>query len=187
MTGTPRTSPPRRSPRSTPTTDALVAHLADNGITVDVETDDNGIRFPALDENTDDATWDLIDQYYEDTYGPFEDLDIDDWDAEDLTAEEIAEINADTDALVAHLADNGITVDVETDDNGIRFPALDENTDDATWDLIDQYYEDTYGPFEDLEGCEFDMDDEDDEDDLDGEDESDEDESDEDESDEDDA
>ncbi|MEM7284772.1 MAG: hypothetical protein AAF480_00335 [Actinomycetota bacterium] len=136
-------------------TDALVAHLADNGVTVEVETDDNGLRFPVLDD-ADEATWDLVDQYYEETYG---DLEFDDIDFE-LTDEDIAEINAETDAIVAHLADNGVTVEVETDEDGVRWPAIDD-ADEATWALVDQYFVDTYGEdFEILEGCDFDEDEE---------------------------
>ena len=105
---------------------------------------------------------------------------------EELTDEDIAEINAETDAIVAYLADNGVTVEVETDEDGIRWPVIDDE-DDATWELVDQWYVDTYGDdFEMLEGCDFDedhdfgdLDDEDadelGEDDLDGDDDMDED------------
>ena len=68
-------------------------------------------------------------------------------------------INAETDAIVAYLADNGVTADIETDDDGVRWPAIDDE-DDATWDLVDRYFEETYGDeFEILEGCDFDNDD----------------------------
>ena len=84
------------------------------------------------------------------------------FDFEELTPEDIDEINAETDAIVAYLADNGVTVDIETDDDGVRWPAIDDE-DDATWDLVDRYFEETYGDeFEILEGCDFDNDDNDD-------------------------
>lgn len=62
---------------------------------------------------------------------------------EELDADEIEEFNAETDAIVAHLADNGVTVEVETDDQGLRWPVIAD--DDATWDLVDAYFEQTYG------------------------------------------
>ena len=81
------------------------------------------------------------------------------FDFEELTPEDIDEINAETDAIVAYLADNGVTVDIETDDDGVRWPAIDDE-DDATWELVDQWFVDTYGDeFEILEGCDFDNDD----------------------------
>ncbi len=134
-------------------TDALVAMLADNGITIGIETDDYGFTYPAFDDNTDEATWNLVDQYYEDLYGDLEDLEEFEGDLEAWTptADELADINADTDALIAMLADNGITIGIETDDYGFTYPALDDNTDDTTWNLVDQYYEDLYGDLEDLE------------------------------------
>ena len=69
--------------------------------------------------------------------GEFED-DFGDW---ELTEAEIADINAETDALVAHLAGLGFDVTVETDDDGIRYPAIDDETDDAVIEAIDAYYE----------------------------------------------
>ena len=102
----------------------------------------------------------------------WDDLDFEDFEDIELTAEDIAEINAETDAIVAYLAENGITVDVETDEDGVRWPAIDDE-DDATWALVDQYFVDTYGEdLEIFEGCDFDEDDFDkddlDEDDEDG-------------------
>ena len=134
-------------------TDALIAHLADNGVTIGVETDDElGIRFPAFDDTTDEATFELVEQFFEDRYndedfgdGLFVDEVFagEDWEP---SAEEIAEINAETDALIAHLADNGVTIGVETDDElGIRFPAFDDTTDEATFELVEQFFEDRYG------------------------------------------
>lgn len=141
-------------------TDALVAYLADKGVTVDVETDQDGLRFPILDD-ADDATWDLVDQYYEETYGDeWDEFEFDDFEDADfeLTPEDIEEINAETDEIVAYLAENGVTVDVETDEDGVRWPVIDDE-DDATWELVDQYFFDTYGEdLEMLEGCDFDED-----------------------------
>ena len=140
-------------------TDAIVAYLAQNGVTVEVETDELGIRFPAIDD-ADEATWALVDQYFEETYGDeFDEFDFEDGDVDfELTEDDIAEINAETDAIVAYLADNGVTVEVETDEDGIRWPVIDDE-DDATWELVDQWYVDTYGDdFEMLEGCDFDED-----------------------------
>ncbi len=61
------------------------------------------------------------------------------------SAEELAELNKETDELVAHLAANGITVEVENDELGIRFPVFDENTDEATWELVDEFFAERYG------------------------------------------
>ena len=68
-----------------------------------------------------------------------------DWEEWVPSAEELAEINAETDDLVAFLAENGVSVEVETDDLGFRFPAFDENTDEAVFDLVDEFFAERYG------------------------------------------
>jgi hypothetical protein len=178
-------------------TDAIVAYLADNGVSVGVETDLDGLRWPDI-ADEDDATWDLLDNYFEETYGKveeglegaelrikdldfelpaeveacfdqlgeFDDFEFDEFDAADLTEEEVADINAETQGLVDYLADNGIAVDVETDEYGLVEPNLD-SLDDASWNLLDEYFEQHYGPFEDFdfEGCDDESEHEDEEDD----------------------
>ena len=169
-------------------TDAIVACLAENGVSVGVETDPDGLRWPDIADD-DDATWDLLDNYFEeacgdieeglagaevpfadfelpaeveaclDEMGEFDDFEFDEFefeefDAADLTEEEVAELNAETQGLVDFLAENGISVDVETDEHGLIEPNLD-SLDDASWELLDEYFEQQYGPFEefDFEGC----------------------------------
>ena len=128
------------------------------GIAVPVMAD-SGADEPRLSDTT--AATMVLDADEMDDLGELEELDgvmVDEIDSEELTDEDIAEINAETDAIVAYLADNGVTVDVETDEDGVRWPAIDDE-DDATWELVDQYFEDTYGEdFELLEGCDFDED-----------------------------
>jgi hypothetical protein len=104
-------------------------------------------------DDTEPIDCDIVFEEFEGVIEDFEgDLeDIEDWEP---TAEEVAEINAETDDLVAHLAANGVTVEVETDDLGLRYPVLEDIEDEATWDLIDQFFDDRYGDliFEDFEG-----------------------------------
>ena len=52
----------------------------------------------------------------------------------------IAEWNAETDALVKHLKGLGFKVSVETDENGLREPVLDED-DEAVIKAIDEFYD----------------------------------------------
>lgn len=120
-------------------TDALVEFLAEKGVTVEVETDEDGVRVPAFDEDTPDSTWELVDEFYGEM---MDELGLP---VEELTPELIAEINADTDDLVKFLAEKGVTVEVETDEDGIRVPAFDENTPDSTWELVEEFYGDQDG------------------------------------------
>ena len=62
----------------------------------------------------------------------------------DLSAEEIAEINAENEQLAAHLDGEGITYEWVEED-GIRFPEPVEDT-DAAWDVIDDFFDELYGP-----------------------------------------
>lgn len=132
---------------NTETTD-LVAFLADAGFTVDVETDAAGFTYPIFTEadEANDALWQAVDAFYTERYG---DLDIEDADFGDWqpTADEIAEMNAETTDLVAYLADAGFTVEVETDDLGFTYPVFTEadDTNDALWQAVDAFYSDRYG------------------------------------------
>ncbi|MEM8925749.1 MAG: hypothetical protein AAGD35_19780 [Actinomycetota bacterium] len=70
--------------------------------------------------------------------------DIEEWEP---TAEELEAINAETDAMVAALAEQGIEVAVETDDDGFRYPVLDGLTDEQVDEIIaaiDVFYEAEY-------------------------------------------
>ena len=68
-----------------------------------------------------------------------------DWEDWVPSDEELAEINAETDELVAFLAENGVSVEVETDDLGFSFPVFDEDTGDEVFDLVDQFFAERYG------------------------------------------
>ncbi|MCP3975065.1 MAG: hypothetical protein GY720_11300, partial [bacterium] len=52
-----------------------------------------------------------------------------------------AEINAETDALVAHLEGLGFTVTVATDDLGFTHVDFNEDTDEALFAAVDDFYE----------------------------------------------
>jgi len=60
------------------------------------------------------------------------------------SAQEVAEINADTGALVDHLKSLGFDVKVETDEYGVRYPVLDDDLDSAVYEAINDYYEATF-------------------------------------------
>ena len=66
------------------------------------------------------------------------------------TEAEIEAINAETDALVEFLAENGVTVEVETDEDGIRYPVfeLDEADEARIDELLDQFFD---GYFDDVD------------------------------------
>lgn len=83
---------------------------------------------------------------------------IDDWEP---TPEELADINAETDELVAHLAANGHTFDVETDQYGFRYPTIeDADYTEELDNLINDFYTERYGDWEEAELLEGDWDDE---------------------------
>lgn len=70
--------------------------------------------------------------------GPFFD---EEW---ELSVEEIAEINAETDALVEYLQDLGFEVTVETDELGITYVDFDKEgeaaADEALFEAVDDFY-----------------------------------------------
>ncbi len=68
-----------------------------------------------------------------------------DWEDWVPSEDELAEINAETDELVAFLAENGVSVEVETDDLGFSFPVFDEDTSDEVFELVDQFFAERYG------------------------------------------
>jgi hypothetical protein len=127
-------------------TDALVEYLADAGFTMKTETDEFGITYPVFDEadESNDALWEAMDAFYSDRYGDLDDASFEDWQP---SADEIAEINAETDALVAYLADAGFAVEVETDDMGLTNVVFSEADSDneALWQAVDSFYADYYG------------------------------------------
>ncbi len=122
-------------------TDALVAYLAEKGFTVETATDDEGYRDINLPDDASDELIEAMNTYLAETYG--EDvMMIDDWEP---TAEEIAEFNAETDAIVKFLADKGITIETVTDEDGWKALVLDENTPEEVWSAIEEYLIETYG------------------------------------------
>ena len=86
----------------------------------------------ALVESADDAA---LDDLRED--GDYDECFFDeDWEP---TAEEIAEINAETDALVEYLQGLGFEVTVETDEFGITYVDF-ESEDEAMFEAMDEFY-----------------------------------------------
>ncbi len=127
-------------------TDALVAYLADAGFTVKVETNEFGISYPLFDvaDESNDALWEAMDAFYTERYGDFDDAAFEDWQP---SADEITEMNAETDALVAFMADAGFTLTLETDEFGITYPVFSDTdeSNDALWDAMDAFYVERYG------------------------------------------
>ncbi len=121
--------------------DALVAELAAEGITVETEeiapgvydvvwTDEIGAFFGP------DECWDeeLSNELEAPFCGPFE-----------LSDEELAEMNGETDALVEYLRDRGYDVTVETDEYGARHPVFDEDA-DGIFEALDEFFMEQFGP-----------------------------------------
>ena len=105
-------------------TDALAAFLQARGIAVTVTTDRHGIRY--ADWNYDDpAAETAVDDYF--------------WLAYPISAEDIAAMNADTEAEVAYLTANGLVASISADDHGIETAVFDES-DDAIWTALDDYW-----------------------------------------------
>ncbi len=117
--------------------DELVAELAEEGVVVETEEIAPGVRDIVWTEQIEEALWGLeshecdahFDEYFYDDWAPSE--------------AEIAEINAETDALVAHLEGLGFTVVIEEDEFGVRYVEFDgdEATEKALWEAVDAYYE----------------------------------------------
>ncbi len=135
-------------------TEALIAYLADAGFTVEVETDDFGISYPIFGgaDETNDPLWEAMDAFYAERYGDIDLGGFEDWQP---SADEIAEINAETDALIASLADAGFALEVETDEFGITYPVFRDadESNDALWEAVDAFYTERYG---DVDFGEFD-------------------------------
>lgn len=120
-------------------TDALVAFLAERGFTVAVETDDDGFRYPAFTEadEANDELWAAVDEFFIERYGD----DFDDLDGEfidELTDEEIAEINAEEAELAAFLDSKGISYEI-VEEGGIRWVEWDED-DEAANAAISEFF-----------------------------------------------
>ncbi len=136
-------------------TDALVAFMADAGFTLTTETDEFGITYPVFGEadESNDALWEAMDAFYIERYGELEDMGFGDAVFEDWqpSADEVAEMNAETDALVAFMADAGFTLTTETDEFGITYPVLSEadESNDALWEAMDAFYIERYGELDD--------------------------------------
>jgi hypothetical protein len=177
-------------------TDGLVKHLEGLGYSVVLETGEDGVRFPVLDEE-DAVLIGAVTDYYDGLFAAevkgwsdeekaewnaFTDefiadlaaegvtavkvevapgvFDID-WTDEveaaidaselgfidggfidgdfELTPEDVEMFNAETDALVEHLEGLGFSVSLETDDDGVRFPVIDED-DQSLFDAVDEFY-----------------------------------------------
>ncbi|VAW09519.1 hypothetical protein MNBD_ACTINO02-1463 [hydrothermal vent metagenome] len=132
-------------------TDALVAYLADAGFTVTVETNEFGISYPLFDDadESNDALWEAMDAFYAERYGDlgdsgFGDAGFEDWQP---SADEVAEMNAETDALVTFMADAGFTLTLEADEFGISYPVFSDadESNDALWEAMDAFYVERYG------------------------------------------
>jgi hypothetical protein len=63
----------------------------------------------------------------------------------DLSADEIAEINADNELLANALREAGIDVTTETDELGVTYPKWSDADDEAAWAILDRFFDDKYG------------------------------------------
>ena len=104
--------------------DALAAFLDERGITSTRETDTDGMRWVAWDEE-DDAANTAVDQFYAEHYP--------------LSPEELAQMNAEEDALAAFLDQQGITYTRQPGPDGVNYVAWDEE-DDAANTAVDHFY-----------------------------------------------
>ncbi|MDJ0952235.1 MAG: hypothetical protein QNJ81_01025 [Acidimicrobiia bacterium] len=109
--------------------DAFVAELAAEGITVETEEIAPGVYDIVWTEDIEKALWELED-------GIFFGGEYEDWVP---SVEEIAEINAETDALVEYLRDLGFEVTVATDELGFSFIDFDE-ADEALLEAMDDFF-----------------------------------------------
>jgi len=105
--------------------DAFIADLADQGITATRVEIAPGVYDIDWTDELDAALGESEDGFYGD----------------EISAEEVAEINADNDALVDHLKSLGFDVEVETGEFGVRYPVLDDDPDSAVFEAINDYYE----------------------------------------------
>ena len=131
--------------------DAFVAEMAEQGITVDtaeiapgvydvVWTEDLEKSLDELWHDEGHDEWDDKDEFFEECEILLEEDGF--FFGEELTPELIEEINAETDALIAHLTALGFEVEVVTDEDGIREPVFDEEAEsDELWEAIDAFYQ----------------------------------------------
>ncbi|MCU1400012.1 MAG: hypothetical protein JWN62_3121 [Acidimicrobiales bacterium] len=110
-------------------TDSLVSYFQAHGVDVTVTTDRHGYR---------DAEWNYDDANAESVYEDYE------WDQYPTSPEDIASMNADTEAENAYLVAHGFTATITTDKHGIETDVYDEN-DDAVWTALDDYWSTQYG------------------------------------------
>jgi len=109
--------------------DAMIADLDSQGITATKVEIAPGVY---------DIDWtDELDAALGENDGGFFDDDL----GGEPSAQDVAEMNAETDALVEHLTGLGFDVQVETDEYGIRQPTLDDDPDSAVYEAINDYYQ----------------------------------------------
>ena len=106
---------------------ALAAFLDQQGITYTRQPGPDGVNYVAWDEE-DDAANTAVDQFYAEHYP--------------LSPEELAQMNAEEDALAAFLDQQGITYTRQPGPEGVNYVAWDEE-DDAANTAVDQFYTST--------------------------------------------
>lgn len=118
--------------------DEFVAEMATAGITVETEEIAPGVYDIVWTEELDEAFMDLGGDVFFD--GPFDE----DWEDGELPEEVIAELNAETDALVDYLEGLGYEVSVTTDELGFTYVDFDETTEEAIFEAMDQFYQERF-------------------------------------------
>lgn len=145
-------------------TDELIAALTDAGIAVERMVDEDGFVYPEFDENMSEADIDKLDAILGELYG--EELEVlegefdgefaefaEEIDVADLTEEEIAALNAETDKLAEELRSAGIDVEIHAEENGLN--CIDFEEEELTEEQIaalDEFFNDLDG-----EGIEFEL------------------------------
>lgn len=105
-------------------TDDLAAFLDERGLAYTIETDELGSRWVDYDYD-DEAVSDAVDEFYAARYP--------------MTEEEIAERNAEEDALAAYLDEQGVAYTADTDAYGVRLVEYDWE-DEAVVTTVDEFY-----------------------------------------------
>jgi hypothetical protein len=108
--------------------DALAAFLDQRGIQYTREPDEDGIRWVVWDES-DEAANDAVDAFYAERHP--------------LSPEDLADLQAEQDALAAFLDERGIHYTRDSDADGVDYVVWDEN-DDAANAATDEFYAEHY-------------------------------------------
>ncbi|NNC74528.1 MAG: hypothetical protein HKN93_03340 [Acidimicrobiia bacterium] len=132
---------------------ALAEALNAAGISYEMVTDEMGVTYPEWDWE-DPAAEAVVDEFFTDLFGDWEDEFIDCF--EELPQEFVDEINAEGAALAAAFDAAGVSYEMVTDEMGVTYPEWDWD-DPAAEAVVDEFYKDKFGEWEDDFFGEFDF------------------------------